>query len=120
MRRLLPASILLLVTVALPAAAQDLLPPSFSGWTSPAPSLKITSAATEEFAGGDASILREYGIVGAGRRGYAMGDESLAIIVFRLRDSSSAFGDYSYHHISQVVTTTLEQCSSVSARLAVA
>ena len=118
MRRLLPASILLLVTVALPAAAQDLLPPSFSGWTSPAPSLKITSAATEEFAGGDAAILREYGILGAERRGYARGDESLTITLFRMRDSSAAFGAYTYHQTSEMSPTNLTQYSSVSPRRA--
>src|SRR5712691_5170883 len=118
MRRLLPASILLLVTVALPAAAQDLLPPSFSGWTSPAPSLKVTSPATEEFAGGDAAILREYGILGAERRAYARGDESLTITLFRMRDSSAAFGAYTYRQTSEMSTTNLTQYSSFSPRRA--
>lgn len=118
MRRLLPASILLLAAVALPAAAQDLLPPSFSGWTSLAASVKTTPAALEEFAGGYAAILREYGILGAERRGYARGAESLTITLFRMRDASAAYGAYTFDQNGEMSPTNLTQYSSVSPRRA--
>lgn len=115
MSRLLYASILVLAGLAEPAVAQDLLPPSFSGWTAPAAAQQFGADALEALTGDDAPILREYGTLGAERRVYSRGPDTLSVTLYRMRDTSAAYGVYTYFRTDQMAPARLTPYSSASA-----
>ncbi len=98
MRRLLPWCLgLLCLAIAAPqAATQGILPPSFAGWASAAPSTPIPAAALDPLLGPDAIAFREYIVKSAEQRSYAQGAQSASITLYRLRDPSSAYGAYTF------------------------
>ena len=119
MRSQVPASLALLVVLALPAAAQDLLPPGFSRWNTSAVS-KVRPEALEQIAGNDAAILREYGSLAAERRAYTREADTLTVTLYRMRDASSAFGAYSFLRTEEMAAAALAKHSSISRHRALA
>lgn len=113
MRRVLLAALLVLSGVSLPAAAQDLLPPSFSGWNAPAAPTRIRPDALEQVAGGDAPVVREYGVLGVERREYSRGDATLRITLYRMHDSTAAYGAYTYSRTDRMLPADLAQFSCI-------
>src|SRR3970040_1978890 len=76
----------------LPAAAQDILPGAFSGWT-PTGSKKFSAASLEQAVGDKAGVLREYGVARAERRSYQKSNAGpLEVTVYQMRDSTAAYG----------------------------
>jgi uncharacterized protein DUF6599 len=81
-----------ILVLAAPAAAQNLLPDSFSGWhSSPSDSLSASQPA-----GREADVLRACGAILAEQRSYLRGAESLRVTLFHMRDPTSAYGAYSF------------------------
>lgn len=94
-----------LMFVVLGAAAQAQLPDSFNGWETKS-FRPIAAARLEEAAGNDAAMLREYGFVSGERREYARDTAGLNVILWKLRDSSGAFGLFTFYR--DIGTATLE------------
>ncbi len=96
MRKLLLGGWVLLASAALPAAGQELLPPSFSGWSAPAASVSYRADALEQWVGADAAIFGEYGALSAERRIYSRGHDTLTATLYRMRDTTGSYGLYTY------------------------
>src|ERR1017187_7041157 len=89
--------VLCLAALAYPAAAQNILPSSFAGWTASAPSVVIPSAGLDQvLQGADAAAFREYIIKSIEQQSYAQGTQIASITLYRLRDPSSAYGAYTF------------------------
>lgn len=111
MSKFLLTSVVVLASMALPAAAQDLLPPSFSGWNAPAAAIEVRPDALEGFVGADAAVLREDGTLAAERRVYSRGTETLTVTLYRMRDSTAAYGAYTYLLTEQMSPASLAERS---------
>jgi hypothetical protein len=88
--------ILFLAALSRPAAAQNILPPSFAGWTASAPSAVIPSSGLDHMLGANAGAFREYIVKSVEQRPYAQGVQIASITLYRLRDPSSAYGAYTF------------------------
>ena len=89
--------VLCLAALAYPAAAQNILPSSFAGWTASAPSVVIPSAGLDRvLQGADAAAFREYIVKSIEQRSYVQGTQTASITLYRLRDPSSAYGAYTF------------------------
>jgi hypothetical protein len=90
MRRVLRLSIFTLLLAVSPACAQQMLPPSAAGWTnSGAPKAEDDVADLH-------TVLGEYGLVSTESGRFQHGHEFLDIHVYKLKDSSGAYGLYSF------------------------
>jgi len=106
MLRALPASILSLCLLLLPAfakpaapsspaAAQPLLPKEFAGWSLSAPAQE--SAAPEAADAANAAVLKEYGFQQFATAHYTNGDNKLNVRAIRFQDASGAFGAFTFY-----------------------
>jgi len=107
MRRFTLIGILCLTTVALPAAAQSVLPSSFAGWSASEPSVVIPSKGLDQILGSDAAIIREYSVKSLERRAYALGAQTATIALYHFRDPSSAYGAYTFLRDDSLTPVTL-------------
>jgi hypothetical protein len=114
MRRTLLTACLILADLTLPAAAQDLLPGSFSGWNAPEAALRVRPEALEQLAGSDAAILRECGTLGAERRTYARGGGTLTATAYRMRDPTAGYAAYTFLLTDQMSPANVTQYSALS------
>jgi hypothetical protein len=103
MRHALPLLILFVLFAAIPASAQAVLPNAFAGWTATNRSsfdgsgLPVINGDTTVPADLSVAAAKEYGFLSGERVNYARGvDESLYVKVYRMRDPSGAYGEYSY------------------------
>jgi hypothetical protein len=105
MLRALPASVLSLSLLLLPAyakpaspssptAAQSLLPTEFAGWSMSAPAQE--SAAPETADAANAAVLKEYGFQQLETAHYTNGDNKLNVRAIRFQDASGAFGAFTF------------------------
>ena len=100
--RVLPASVLCLSLLALPALAKPaaaaatppLLPTDFAGWTLSAPDQD--SAAPEAADAANAAVLKEYGFQQFASAHYANGDNKLNVRAIRFQDASGAYGAFTF------------------------
>ena len=86
----------LLAGSAISASAQTLLPDTFAGWNSSTTGSQVPANQAEQFVGGKAAILREYGLASAERRDYTSAKNSATVTLYRLVDPSAAFGAFTY------------------------
>src|SRR5271169_2628750 len=103
MRHAIPLLILFVLLAAIPASAQGILPNSFAGWTvtnrSPfdGSGLPVINDDTTVPANLSVAAAREYGFLSGERAWYARGDdETLYVELFRMKDPSGAYGEYTY------------------------
>ena len=106
MLRALPASILSLSLLLLPAfakpaspssptaAAESLLPNEFAGWSLSGPVQE--NAAPEAADAANAAVLKEYGFQQFATAQYANGDNKLHVRAIRFQDASGAFGAFTF------------------------
>ncbi|MCL4524196.1 MAG: hypothetical protein M1451_09840 [Acidobacteria bacterium] len=85
----------LLASVPVLAATQELLPATLGEWVSTL-SLTVEPREIEKLAGEEAALMREYGVTGAEQRTYSRGVRSLKVTVFLFADSTTAYGAYSF------------------------
>jgi len=95
MRRSILLFSALLVLCAGSAFGQSVLPPSFGGWTATmrgnfAPELNSTPDPAA------VAAAREYGFASGEQGTYAQGNRTLQIQLYRMKDPSGAYGEYSY------------------------
>jgi hypothetical protein len=103
--RALPASVLLLSALVLPALAQPsaknsnaappLLPTDFAGWSQSAP--VQASTAPEAADAANAAVLKEYGFQQFVSAHYANGDNKLNVRAIRFQDASGAYGAFTFY-----------------------
>jgi hypothetical protein len=125
LRTFLPA--LCLLALAVPAAAQSLLPPAFEGWRA-GQTVTVKPEGLAQLAGEHAAILREYGIASAERRSYARAGgkgaatslvsvqdaEQLTVTLYRMRDPTAAYGAFTYLRAPEMVAGQWGARSAVS------
>ena len=120
MRRttLLIAGVLLLAGVA--AAAQQLLPSSFAGWTGAVqPGLSPAAVTSSDRQAGvsvnqGSAALPEYGFVAGENATYNKGAESLRVDLYRMHDPSGAYGLLTYLRTPAMTRAKLASHSFVS------
>lgn len=115
-RRILACAIVL-GALASPAAAQTLLPPDFSGWTS-VTAEQVRPETLERLAGDAAPVLREYGALSAERRTYTRHGEGVVLTLYRMRDPSGAYGAYTFLREADMTEGLLGQDSAMSPKRA--
>jgi hypothetical protein len=105
--RALPASVLFLSILVLPASAKppasapaaapapSLLPTDFAGWSLSAPAHE--SGAPELADAANAAVLKEYGFQQSATAQYANGDNKLNIRAIRFQDASGAYGAFTFY-----------------------
>ena len=101
--RALPASVLLLSALVLPALAQPsapaaappLLPTDFAGWSQSAPVQGSTAPEAADAA--NASVLKEYGFQQFVSAHYANGNNKLNVRAIRFQDASGAYGAFTFY-----------------------
>ena len=98
---------------ALPTAAQSVLPAGFAGWNVASGS-EIAAGEIERVAGQNAAVLREYGVLGAEQRTYSRAADSLAVVLYRMRDPSAAYGAYSFLRTPDMASAGLREHASLS------
>jgi hypothetical protein len=97
-----------------PAAAQNILPSSFAGWTASAPSAAIPSTGLDQLLGADARAFREYIVKSIEQRPYTQGAQTASITLYRLRDPSSAYGAYTFLRNDSLSPVNLASFGSAS------
>jgi hypothetical protein len=100
--RALPASVLLLSALVLPALAQPSapavappLPTDFAGWSQSAPAQESTAPEVADAA--NVSVLKEYGFQQFVSAHYANGDNKLNVRAIRFQDASGAYGAFTFY-----------------------
>lgn len=110
----------LLLTSLCAFAQQKALPRSFAGWTQSSegaftPSAAQAAGGAPASAAGDAaSAAREYGFAGGERASYAQGSETLDVTLYRMKDPSGAYGEYSYQRMPGMQRANLTEHSSIT------
>ena len=106
--------ILCLAALAHPAAAQNILPSSFAGWTASAPSTVIPSTGLDRVLGANAAAFREYIVKSVEQRPYAKGTQAASMTLYRMRDPSSAYGAYTFLRNDSLSPVNLASFASAS------
>jgi Family of unknown function (DUF6599) len=93
--------------VVMPSGAQSILPSSFAGWT------RGSSAA---FVPPDnaSAAAREYGFTSGVQASYANGSNRLDVSLYRMKDPSGAYGEYSYLRTQDMLHSNLSSYSAIS------
>src|ERR1700685_1075976 len=107
MRRKLALPIAMLFLAALPASAQQILPASAAGWTN-------TGAPMVHLAPAPQQVLAEYGLVSQESGHFQRGQESFNIYVFKMKDTSGAYGLYSFMRTADMRRADFTDHSSIS------
>jgi hypothetical protein len=100
---------------AFPASAQRILPDSFSGWIASAknsfsPSQRASSPENRTLA----EAADEYGFAGGERDIYERGSARLEVTLYRMKDPSGAYGEYSYLRTQDMPHADLAEHSAMS------
>ena len=103
--RLLVLTLLCLLS-GLPGQATRLLPASAGPWKSNQVE-QLTPQALEKLSATTAPILREYGLTSAERALYESGGRHLSATLYRMRDSSAAYGAYTFLRTPDMVAFDL-------------
>ena len=105
----------ILLAAALPAFAQSSLPNTFARWTAGARSdIVRPPASSPPSADVDLDALQEYGFVAGQTTTYTRGGDSLQISLYRMKDPSAAYGEYSYLRTPEMPRADLAEHSSLT------
>ncbi len=96
-----------------PAKDQGILPPSFAGWTLTTRTT-FTLLETGGPNAGNAAATAEYGFASGEQGGYTRGADTLQTQVYRMKDPSGAYGEYSYLRTPDMPHADLAEHSSMS------
>ena len=99
----------LLLLAAFSTAGQSLLPASFAGWNETGNSPQSAPPGSR-----NSAVLEEYGLAGAEVQTYARGGESVVITLRKFKDSSGAYGAYSFLRTPDMATAHIGPHSSIS------
>jgi hypothetical protein len=101
------------------ASAQQILPRSFAGWTQNsdgvfAPSAVPAASGAAGVTSDAASAAKEYGFASGEQASYTQGSQSLEVMLYRMKDPSGAYGEYSYQRAPGMERANLTEHSSIS------
>jgi hypothetical protein len=120
MRRAILLFSALLILSTSSAFAQSVLPSSFGGWTAtmrgnfaPEPNTTLDHGGVVSAAEAIAAA-REYGFVSGEQGSYAQGSRTLQIQLYRMKDPSGAYGEYSYLRTPDMPRAGITDHSSMS------
>jgi hypothetical protein len=102
---------------AVPAAAQSILPLSFAKWTenSKGPFIPFAAPNASQQTGDQAfTVAKEYGFVSGEQATYIRGEKMLDVNVYRMKDASGAYGEYSYLRTQDMPHANLAEHSAMS------
>jgi Family of unknown function (DUF6599) len=103
------------LATAFPASAQQILPHSFAGWTQNSDqTLGLSSVPSTDATSNAANAAGEYGFAGGERASYAQGSQTLDVTVYRMKDPTGAYGEYSYQRMPGMERSDLTEHSTVS------
>ena len=88
--------------------AQSVLPQSFAGWT------QSSSAPFSPGAGVDAAAATEYGLASATRATYSQGANRLDVTLYRTKDPSGAYGEFTFLRTPDMPEAKLTRFSAMS------
>lgn len=113
-RRLLLLASIFLAT-GLSAFAQGTLPDKFARWTAGARSDIVRPPANSaQSADVDLAALEEYGFLAGETSTYTWGTDSLQVSLYRMKDPSGAYGEYSYLRTPEMARADLAEHSSMT------
>lgn len=122
MRHAILLFVLLVFLAAVPASAQSILPNSFAGWNATNRSsfdgsgVPVINDNTTVPANLSVAAAQEYGFTLGEQVTYARGaDETLNVKVYRMKDPSGAYGEYSYLRAPDMSRAGPNEHSAVSA-----
>jgi len=102
------------------ARAQQVLPHSFAGWTQSSEAAFTPSAAAAPggapagTAGDAASAAKEYGFAGGEQASYAQGSQTLEVQLYKMKDPSGAYGEYSYQRVPGMERANVTDHSAIT------
>jgi hypothetical protein len=97
------------------ANAQSILPLSFAGWTANSKEpLTPTGASAQTSAAQATAVAREYGFASGEHATFFRGAEKLEVAVYRMKDASGAYGEYSYLRTQDMPHSDLAEHSAMS------
>jgi hypothetical protein len=109
-----------LLLAAFCAPAQQVLPRSFAGWTqngqetfSPSAPPSLNSSAADAARNG-LSATNEYGFAGGERASYARGSDTLDVALYKMKDPTGAYGEYSYQRAPGMQHGDLTEHSAIT------
>jgi hypothetical protein len=116
MHRLVSFLFAALLLTPLCASAQQILPHSFAGWTqsSEAAFTPSTAQNASNTSASAASSAREYGFAGGEQATYTRGSQTLEVTLYKMKDPSGAYGEYSYQRVPGMERANLTDHSSIS------
>lgn len=98
---------LALLLTAFCASAQQILPDSFAGWAgNTVPSLDRPAA--------DLSAAREYGLAAGEHGAYLHGSDTLDVALYKMKDPTGAYGEYSYQRTPGMQRGNLTEHSAIT------
>jgi hypothetical protein len=108
MRCLTGLSMTVLFLAVLPATAQRILPIQLAGWTQPMGAVPVETLSH------DSPILAEYGKTAIETAVYGDRSQSIGVVLYRLKDSSGAYGLYSFLRTPDMARANFTDHSSIS------
>ena len=108
MPRHMLAIAILTIFVSFSTSAQGTLPNSFSSWTRTSVEAFMPADSTA------AQIAKEYDFVSGERAGYTRAGETLDATLYKMKDPSGAYGEYSYLRSNDMPRADLAEHSSLS------
>jgi hypothetical protein len=99
---------------ALTTSAERILPDSFARWNASAKNDFSPSRTTATDAGIPAEAADEYGFAGGERDTYERGSARLEVTLYRMKDPSGAYGEYSYLRTQDMSHAGLTEHSAMS------
>lgn len=105
------------------ASAQQTLPSSFAGWTQSG--IQAFTAAGVPAANGGAATdagaaAAEYGLAGGEQATYTEGADTLSVTLYKMKDPTGAYGEYSYQRAPGMQRAELTDHSSIGGERALA
>jgi hypothetical protein len=105
---------LALLLTSFRASAQQMLPPSFAGWTESGDQALGLSAASSLGDSDRASAATEYGFAGGERASYVQGSNTLDVTLYKMKDPTGAYGEYSYQRMPGMERANLAEHSAIT------
>ena len=120
MHRFVSLLFVALLLTPLCASAQQILPHSFAGWTQNSEAA-FTPSTAEAPTGGPAGATRdalgaakEYGFASGEQASYTQGPQTLEVTLYKMKDPSGAYGEYSYQRVPGMERANLTDHSTIT------
>jgi hypothetical protein len=106
----------MLLLASASASAQQILPRSFAGWTQtneqPFGASGVPSSANSPAEASSAAA--EYGFAGGERATYTQGTQSIDVTLYKMKDPSGAYGEYSYLRVPGMERADFTEHSAIT------